>query len=252
VPNIRKLEESAAIGRQPLSVKYMKKFAVTIGLWIIATGVFAQGYVSFYNGPGLLVSTNDGLSSQFVLNGGNGTFGPIALANTTAFLFAVLVQPYNGTITSDTNVWDGTWHYTGLITVNIQAFLGRIVALSDVQVQNWGVGVTNQFIIAGWSVSLGSTWNDVSDLIVDAEAVGGFDIPGYFGVSSVGFAAAGPSPPGFPSTLWSTAGPQSYGNPIGTGLTLYELPLTITVPEPSTIVLGGLGGLSLLLFRRRS
>ena len=243
-----------------LSAKLVKKFALTISLLALATGAFAQGYVSLANNSSLLFLTN-GVGSQFGWHGTGASAAAGEAPNTTAYLFAVLVQPYNGTITTDTDVWDGSWSFTGLITSNLQSgTAGRVAPLSNAQANNWPAGVTNQVIIVGWSVNMGSTWNDVSNLIVAAEALGGFgwfvgselpaDAPVYFGVSSVGFISASPS--GFGSSIWSASGPTVYGNPISSGFTLYDLPLTINnVPEPSMIALACFGGLSVLLFRRR-
>jgi hypothetical protein len=239
----------------------MKILFLILGEMFMAAGVFAQGYVSLANNSSLLVLTNGGVSSQFGWGNDSASAGAGEAPNTTAYLLAVLVQPYDGTITTDTNVWDGSWSFTGLITSNLQSgTAGRIAPLLNVQANNWPAGVTNQVIIVGWSVNMGSTWNDVSNLIIAAEALGGFgwfvgselpvDAPVYFGVSSVGFISASPS--GFGFSIWSASGPTVYGNPISSGFTLYDLPLTINaVPEPSMITLACFGGLSLLLFRRR-
>jgi hypothetical protein len=63
---------------------------------------------------------------------------------------------------------------------------------------------------------------------------------GYFGISNVG-TGVGRSLDDGPEALFSAS-----GGGISTPMTLY-----LVVPEPSTIALAGLGGLSFLLFRRR-
>src|ERR1035438_2569576 len=153
----------------------MKILFLILGEMFMAAGVFAQGYVSLANNSSLLVLTNGGVSSQFGWGNDSASAAAGEAPNTTAYLFAMLVQPYDGTITTDTNVWDGSWSFTGLITSNLQSgTAGRIAPLLNVQANNWPAGVTNQVIIVGWSVNMGSTWNDVSNLIVVAEALGRF------------------------------------------------------------------------------
>lgn len=229
----------------------MKKLIVTLGAMAMATGVFAQGYVTLGNSSSLLFSTNSAtwaLPGQVQLNG-TATVPSGYAANTTVYLFAALVSTYSGSVTTDTNVLDGAWTFTGLITSNNQAAVaGRINAQSGVgPMTGWGIGTTQNVVVVGWSASLATDWVGISNIL--ETVVHGGNAPGaggVFGVSTPGFeaaaAAAGPYP-----AIWSTAGPQPYGNPIATGLMLYTLP----VPEPATLALAGLGGLSLLLFRRQ-
>lgn len=229
----------------------------------MSTGVFAQGFYNFNQSlTSALVSTNPGVSSQFVIGSdGGGTSGlisPIGSGGLNAtFYFAVLIRPYNGTITTDTNVWDGTWQFSGIYATNrASGAFGTIALQLNAFASNWAAGVTNQYIVAGWSANMGSTWEEVSNTIVAAEAVGGFagtSLPVweeiYFGVSSVGDVMLSSS--GFGNNLFGAA--NATGNPINSPFTLYDLPLTITnpTPEPSTIALIGLSGFSLWLFRHR-
>jgi hypothetical protein len=68
---------------------------------------------------------------------------------------------------------------------------------------------------------------------------------GFFGVTSTGYTASGSSNPG--ATLFATAA-NAQGLPI---LSLNTQLYLVPVPEPTTLALAGLGGLSLLLFRRQ-
>jgi hypothetical protein len=240
----------------------MEKLAWIFAAGLMTTDVFAQGYYNFNQSfSSALVSTNAWVSSQFVLGGGGGApsglLAPIGSSGLSAtYYFAVLIQPFTGTITSDTNVWDGTWTFTGIYATNRSSgSSGLLAPQSNVRAPYWPVGVTNQYIVAGWSANMGSTWEEVSNTIVAAEAVGGFagtSLPVweqiYFGVSSVGDMMLSSS--GFGSNLFGA--PNANGNPINSPFTLYDLPLTITnpTPEPATIALVGLTGLSLLWFRR--
>jgi hypothetical protein len=70
---------------------------------------------------------------------------------------------------------------------------------------------------------------------------------GFFGVSTTGFIAAGSSSIAG-ATVFATAPVSGTGTPIfSLNTPLYLVP----VPEPTTLALAGLGGLSLLLFRRQ-
>ena len=110
----------------------------------------------------------------------------------------------------------------------------------------WAVGTTDNIVLVGWSADLGTTWGVVSNEL----ATGSYQTvlagqQGFFGISTAGYEAANGSSPG--TTLFSNAA-QSQGTPITSPATqLFLLP----VPEPTTLALAGLGGLSLLLFRRQ-
>jgi hypothetical protein len=67
-------------------------------------------------------------------------------------------------------------------------------------------------------------------------------VGGFFGYSAVGYGFAGGGPVFLPApSLWGVSIPMPGGLTSG-----FEL----TVPEPSTFALAGLGGLSLLVLRR--
>jgi len=101
---------------------------------------------------------------------------------------------------------------------------------------NMAVGTTYFVQLVGWSASLGSTWSSVESQL----ASGTWNAQGFFGESTVAtmtpFSAAGGGDPSiFPNT-WSN----------GT-FSMYSVP----VPEPTTLALAGLGGISMLFLRRR-
>jgi len=209
----------------------MKKILTTIAIVATAAGAFAQGYVTLSNGAGTYYSTNGVAAGE--------------AASTTAYYFDVLVESWTGSVVPATaaSILAGSWLDTGVVTYNAaNGQPGKIVAQSDVTAANWNVGVTNEFIIVGWTANLGTTWSGVSGALAAINA----STPGSWGFSAASFEASGPASPGTPSTLWSGAlGPQTYGTPIATGVNLTP------VPEPTTLALAGLGGLSLLLIRRR-
>jgi len=237
----------------------MKKLILTLGAMVVSTGLFAQGYITMANGNSTQVDTNmivspffggpgggwSGTNSASDFHGGftSTTFG------STYFYVALLTQPYSGSLTADTNVFDGTWQYTSAQTTDASSGQpGKIVGLNDVTVSNWGVNVTQQFILAAWTANLGATWAIVSNELASGNFSSYTSGTPFFGVSAVSFEAAQPAPSAPAATLWSALlGPQSYGNPISSGIAMYIVP----IPEPGSLALAGLGGLSLLLFRRQ-
>jgi hypothetical protein len=229
----------------------MKKTALIIVCALATTGAaFAQGFYTFNQGAGQLVTTNNATSAQF---GGSGAeLGALQAAGTEVsagnqYIFAVLDQSYSGTLSSDTNVWDGTWAYSGITATNkTSGQPGTLVSQSNFQAPNngstWNAGTsTNQYILVGWSVNMGTTWAGVSNILASGTETAGE----YFGVSSVGFTALDTISPGY--TLFGAA--NAAGNPINSPFTLFQL---APVPEPGTLALAGLGGISMLLFRRRN
>src|SRR5450432_1089288 len=106
-------------------------------------------------------------------------------------------------------------------------------------------------MLVGWSANLGTSWTIVSNELATQTYVGILGSgAAFFGESATGFLSPSTSIPGAP--VFGTSASQN-GFPINSLNTqLYELPATIPTPEPGTIALAGLGGLSLLLFRRRS
>jgi hypothetical protein len=245
----------------------MKKFALTIISAMAVTGAaFAQGYVNWAIPTGdVTFETNSTVYSP-LFGGGSTGGGSFGLTATTAGGFDYALLYSTAVLSTDTNVWDGTWtggaglngvnmtgvNSTGLshggvtpATVNGQSGTG-------VQV-NWANGTTNSVILVGWSANLGSSWLTVSNLLVNYAAVGasalsGITGPSFFGETVIGDVNPAASTPG--NNIFSTSTAST-----ATGTPIFELntPLyLLQVPEPTTIALAGLGGLSMLLFRRRN
>ena len=101
---------------------------------------------------------------------------------------------------------------------------------------NMAAGTTYFVQLVGWSASLGSTWSTV-----ESQLASGTWNPngGFFGETAVStvtpFSVAGTDPTIFPGT-W-----------VNGSLTMFAVP----VPEPTTLALAGLGGISMLFLRRR-
>ncbi len=104
--------------------------------------------------------------------------------------------------------------------------------------------------MVGWSANLGTSWNAVEAELENWANNQLITIP-YLGFSATGYITplATTTSPG--ATVFGSA-PTAQGLPIYSPNTLlYALDPLYPGPEPSTMALMGLGGLSLLLFRRR-
>jgi hypothetical protein len=96
------------------------------------------------------------------------------------------------------------------------------------------VGITYDDMVVGWSASLGTTWAQVEPQLETYDWVAN----GYFGYSNVGTIT--------PTTLPSVGASIFGGTSAQPGQTiLYQVE-----PEPATLSLFGLGGLSMLFLRR--
>ena len=224
----------------------------------------AQGLIKFFNlSATFFVSTNNSLSS---FGGGTqtGSGGGVTAGSPSGqvYYYQLLIAPM-GTFSSgsfaSTNPLASGWTSPagyGLATNFVGAgTLGGPGGNNGTGVSGWsngGPGATSDtqgtemdYLLVGWSASLGNSWASVSNLL--AAGFVGNATQGFFGVSQMGFGYSGGS--GTPAT-----GPESLfgvttGMPGGltSGFTMYAVP----TPEPGTIALAGLGGLSMLLFRRR-
>jgi hypothetical protein len=226
----------------------MKKVIAMLCASLFATGAFAQGFVGFANGATTTVRTNSG--TVFWNPNGNdgistGAAGGIAAGQ--FFNYGLFIRPGN-VVSTETNVWDPSagWTYTGTYATNTSA--GRFSVGSTI-VNGWAAGTTMEFIVAGWTMSLGGVdTNSVLNLLNRLNTPGfAFSTPGAFGVSvaSFGAAAAAPPTPSFP--LFGSTGATGSGLPIQSGFVLYS----VNVPEPTTFAFAGLGAAALMILRRR-
>jgi len=196
----------------------MKKLAAIICLSALTTGAFAQGLVTFNNGPTSQIST-----------GSAGNTAAIAAGNAGGYLFALLTSASAS----------GPFAITtpGVYATNT-AGAGRLAG-GTVGVPGWAAQASMSYEVAGWSVNLGTTFNP-------AWLTGtGFGANGFFGVSAVATGTAGGGSP-VPAPAWNIFG--------GSGITGFNLsPVTggAPTPEPTSMALAGLCAAALLIFRRR-
>jgi len=197
----------------------MKKILITLGFAALVSGASAQGLINFFNSPATLITLRDGGGVD------QGSIPGVA----GQYYFQLFVAPA-GTLT------DGAAFIAKGYGTN-QASAGRFSGGANVGVAGSPAGGTSAILVRGWSASYGLDY-------ATALAAWNSGAPGYLGSSAIapnfvfgGFDGTGtiPTSPAF----GGSAGIQS------------GFSLNAAVPEPSSIVLAGLGAASLLMFRRR-
>jgi hypothetical protein len=246
----------------------MKKLTLTIGAVLaFAVASQAQGLVAWQSisAAAMTAQTNSTVYSPLFGGGstGSGAVGATGSALTasdtatpaTGYYYELLYTTYSGTqaaVPGSVSALLG-WSDTSLTASNSPTASRLIVAAnqsSGSAVVPWASGTTDSIVLVGWSANLGSSWNVVSNEL--AQWTTGADYSttivgsAFLGISATGYVNPALSPASGVTLFATAAGSQ--GLPIySLNTQLYLLP----VPEPATLALAGLGGLGLLLFRRR-
>lgn len=243
----------------------MKKLVLTT-MAVVAGAMLshAQGSISLQGAKGV-VQTNGA-----TLGLGSGNLSTTALG----YYFEVLDMSQstyagltgsqsNGVANLFANGADASlWTDTGVSGVNQTSSLtaGGVIGegtATGTSAANWGAptgnvyatGTIDYYVIVGWSSNEGTSWATVaSELENNSWQILGAGA--WFGETAVGYNYSG----GGPNTLnavnvWGTSSASGLAGS-GLGGTNPELVLT-PVPEPTTLALAGLGGISMLFLRRR-
>jgi hypothetical protein len=232
----------------------MKKLTAILCLSALATGVFAQGTITVANGTYSLFHTN--------ATGSAGTAGNTS-AGLGGFYYAVFTAA-STTTTIDTslqNLLTSAWTFTGIYATNTAVASGGRMngGVGAVTSQGWAPGTTNSYLLLGWSANVAG--EDVNSILNEIRGAtlsggawsgGGFATNGaagggFVGATAIGFGEAGGGTTGLGAFGLFGTTPTPAGTPIGTPTDLF----VVSVPEPGTFALAGLGAAALLIFRRR-
>jgi len=229
-------------------MKKILTIAAVVGLGALAS--YAQGLVSISDtGSSTLLSTNGANIGQGsgVMNAGNASAYYFELLDSTSTTLASTANQIYGNAVNFALWTDST--LTGQNGFGISN-KGKLTApAGGANANNWAPAVNgsvyaapDDYIIVGWSAAYGSSWSQVSAAIQAGTLAPG----GYFGVSSVAFQSAGGNGAGVVNLFGDPTGITGAGLETGFALTG-----VVATPEPATLVLAGLGGLSLLALRRK-
>ncbi|MGA3285703.1 MAG: hypothetical protein ABSD57_14760 [Verrucomicrobiota bacterium] len=229
----------------------MKKLIITmLALAAGATVGYSQGVITIANHNSAFFISTNGSSI------GEGT-GVASEENVSAFRFDVLDSTValpqsaaNLFLLSNQELWTDS----GVTGVSSILHRGGIAAPGAGEyAANWGAptgslystGPTDWYIVVGWSANLGTTWPTVELNLDDPGFLAGLTSTAWFGTSSVAYNEAGGGPDSLVAVpvLYNSAFTGLAGSGLTSGFDLYP------VPEPCTLALAGLGGLSLLLLR---
>jgi len=220
----------------------MKKTILTIAaVLIVSLAARSQGLVGFYNSAaaGSKISTN-----SVVGGASTGLTAASAGLYYYALLYSTSATTVNGSAAAvagaGSYAYSSGWTFSGDYATNT-ASAGRVNGQQNADQSSTVTGLagggTAQFVVIGWSANIGATLAALETYMANPT------VNGWVGESAVSPAVTLGDGVNVPTpTILSASG----GDP---GFLLGEV--VVTVPEPTTMALAGLGAGALLLFRRR-
>jgi len=232
----------------------MKKILTTLAISGLTVAAFAQGTVNWTAPSGLFIGNVDSTHFSSFFGGGNtgsGTVGATPSSSTSVFYYELLTS--TSLTTAPTTISGlGSWLDTGLEAQNSAAANGRVILLGSANnaiANNWPAGNTQNIIMVGWSANLGTTWSAALSALQNwnnSTANAFFGVGTSVGNETIGSGNVGITVLGVGTGAGTTQINDAASNP----LVMQLLPTTV-VPEPGTMALAAVGGLSLLAFRRK-
>jgi hypothetical protein len=238
----------------------MKKLALTTVCALVVSGVaLAQGgNVTWSAIPTSYMSAQTNTTQYSPFFGGAALVGGAVGKTTgaaslgTGYYYELLYTTYSGSQASITSLAALlSWSDTGLGATNNPTGLGAgylsPIAPTTQATVPWAAGSTDSIVLVGWSANLGTSWAAVAQSLTNGTYIATLaGQNGFLGISTTGYLSPNTAPAAGATVFAPTA--TQNGLPIySLNTQLYLLP----IPEPATLALAGLGGLSLLLFRRQ-
>jgi len=218
----------------------MKKLVLTCGVLAIAVGAFAQGAVGGFGTPSPYVSAGVGNQQEF--NSGNYSGGltmQIFFSTAASAADVAAINALNGTAAGTYTAESATLTAEGFTSV---ASVSGLTAASDVSsVAGFGtVNLSSAFApstIGYYALVFTGTSGAATGWTSVIASGNGTSGGGNYGVQT-------------PGTPYSIGAGSTYASYVGSP-NFNDIDLVGVVPEPTSMVLAGLGGLSLLALRRK-
>ncbi len=222
----------------------MKKALIVATIVAGAYGASAQGLVSFNNSSSATTkisvnSTVGGAATGLASATANGYYYALFESVTATTVSGSSASVLPTLASAGTYAFsDSAWTYVS--TVGSAATAGRLNGNPSQVINGVGGGSTAQFVVIGWSANIGSTLASLQTFLAAPSLIGGSY--GFAGESAV----TGALKLGDGALITA---PAIFGlAPSTPGFVLGQVN---PVPEPSSIALAALGGLSLLGLRRK-
>jgi hypothetical protein len=221
----------------------MKKIVLTSVCALAVTGAaFAQGTVAWQSiSPGgITFETNTTVVFGTQASTGGGTIGKTSIT-AGSFYYELLYDTSATQVAAPTTLAGlSSWSDSGLEAENNVSTAGALQNINPSADATVPFTATSSILVVGWSANLGTTWSAAETALASPGSVVGTAL---FGISSSGFDT--------PNASGVSPGATFFGTATGEIHSLLTPLDVVATPEPTTIALGVMGGLSLLALRRK-